>query len=246
MTVLPWVTPETPLPDPAYAQPDGLLAAGLDLSPSRLHEAYSKGIFPWFNEGDPVLWWSPDPRMILACNDLVVSRSLAKKLRQVQRHEVDPQPDWQIRVDTAFEAVMNACSAPRNHQPGTWISPQIKMAYCQWHLAGKAHSIETWYRNELVGGLYGVSLGLFFFGESMFSRATDASKLALVYLVQFLRTQGVEYIDCQQETAHLASLGARPVSRQVFLKRLESALMHAEPQWQCGPLLQCGEFASTN
>ena len=244
MSVLPWVTPETPLPDVSLAQPDGLLAAGLDLSVSRLEEAYSKGVFPWFSPGDPVLWWSPDPRMVLACTELKLSRSLSKKLRQVQRHETDTAPAWQIKVDTAFDQVIDHCSGPRRDAHGTWITPDIKAIYTDWHAKGVVHSVETWFQGQLVGGLYGVSLGRFFFGESMFSHMTDASKFALVYLVNFLRNHGVDYIDCQQETRHLASLGARPVPRNRFLGWLQQAINEPGPVWQSGTLLQHGLFAS--
>lgn len=245
MTSLPWVMPHSPLPDPALALPDGLLAAGLDLSVPRLEEAYRKGIFPWFTEGDPVLWWSPNPRMVLACHDLKLSRSLAKKLRQISREENQTDPVWQVCVDTAFDEVIDACSMPRRDGAGTWISSEIKAVYRAWHQSGHVHSIESWYQGQLAGGLYGVSLGRFFFGESMFSRMTDASKIAFVYLVNFLKAQGVDYIDCQQETRHLASLGARPISREVFMKRLTEAIAQPGPKWQRGPLLQHGSFASS-
>ncbi|MFA5596454.1 MAG: leucyl/phenylalanyl-tRNA--protein transferase [Pusillimonas sp.] len=244
MTVLPWVSTDTPLPDVSLAQPDGLLAAGMDLSVSRFEEAYRKGVFPWFSEGDPVLWWSPDPRMVLPCHALKLSKSLAKKLRQIERTETQTTPTWQVTVDTVFEHVIDACGGPRRDGAGTWISSDIKAVYRAWHVAGRVHSIETWHEGKLVGGLYGVSLGGFFFGESMFSHMTDASKIALVYLVNFLRAQGVDFIDCQQETRHLASLGARPVPRKVFMGWLESALIKPGPVWQPGPLLQCGRFAS--
>ena len=244
MSVLPWVAPDTPLPDVTLAQPDGLLAAGLDLSVERLAEAYRKGIFPWFSQGDPVLWWSPDPRMVLACNALKLSKSLAKKLRQIKRQETQQTPTWQVTVDTVFESVIDACSNPRRDGAGTWISPDIKAVYGDWHVEGHVHSIETWYEGRLVGGLYGVSLGGFFFGESMFSQMTDASKIALVYLVNFLKRNDVDYIDCQQETRHLASLGARPIPRHMFLEWLTSALAKPGPVWHRGPLLQDGVFAS--
>jgi leucyl/phenylalanyl-tRNA--protein transferase len=238
-----WIEPGQPLPDPAAAPADGLLAAGYDLSVERLNEAYSKGIFPWFNEGDPVLWWSPDPRMVLRCRDLKVSRSLGKKLKQIQRTEQQPNAPFRITTNVAFNAVIDACSQPRSGQPGTWISPWMKEIYTKWHLAGAAHSIETWHEDTLVGGLYGVGLGGCFFGESMFSRANDASKLALFYLTRFLINHGVEFIDCQQETAHLASLGAKPVPRTRFLQSLATALENPAPPWQSGQLLQHGVFA---
>lgn len=244
MTTLTWVTPDMPLPDASLALPEGLLAAGLDLSVPRLEEAYSKGIFPWFSEGDPVLWWCPNPRMVLKCEDLKISRSLAKKLRQIERAETDHNPGWQVRADTAFDAVIDACGSPRRDGAGTWISPHIKTVYGAWHRAGRVHSIEVWKDGQLAGGLYGVSLGNVFFGESMFSTVTDASKIALVYLVNFLKAQGVTFIDCQQETRHLHSMGARPVSRETFMNWLHAELGKDGPIWQHGPLLQCGAFAS--
>ena len=243
MSSILWIKPSQPLPDPATAPSDGLLAAGYDLSVQRLQEAYSKGIFPWFSEGDPVLWWSPDPRMVLRCQDLKISRSLGKKLKQIQRTEQKPNATVRVTANLHFPAVMDACSQPRDGQPGTWISPWIKDVYTEWHLAGYAHSIETWHEGELVGGLYGVGIGGCFFGESMFTRVSDASKLALVYLTHFLKNHGVEHIDCQQETAHLASLGARPVSRLRFLQTLKNALKRPAPPWQSGQLLQHGMFA---
>lgn len=244
MSTLTWVTPDMPLPDASLALPEGLVAAGLDLSVPRLDEAYRKGIFPWFSEGDPVLWWSPTPRMVLKCEDLKISRSLAKKLRQIQRQETQPEPGWQVRVDTAFDTVIDACGSLRCDGPGTWISPHIKTVYGAWHRAGCVHSLEVWKDGQLVGGLYGVSIGRFFFGESMFSKVTDASKIALVYLVNFLKTHGVAYIDCQQETPHLRSMGARPVDRETFMNWLHHELGKDGPMWQRGPLLQCGTFAS--
>lgn len=243
MSSILWIKPGQPLPDPATAPTDGLLAAGYDLSTQRLHEAYSKGIFPWFSEGDPVLWWSPDPRMVLFCAELKISRSLGKRLKQAQRTEGQSNTPFRITANVAFNAVMDACSQPRNGQPGTWISPWIKDVYTKWHQEGYAHSIETWHDEKLVGGLYGVSLGGCFFGESMFTRASDASKLALVYLTRFLMNHGVELIDCQQETTHLASLGARPISRARFLQVLTKNLKRPAPAWQSGQLLHDGVFA---
>ncbi|SHH94232.1 leucyl/phenylalanyl-tRNA--protein transferase [Pollutimonas bauzanensis] len=245
MTRLIWLDEATPLPHPRSAPPEGLLAAGGGLSIARLTEAYSKGIFPWFNEGEPVLWWSPDPRMVLACADFKASRSLAKKLRQVGRGERAADARIRVTTDTAFAQVMAACAAPRAIQQNTWISPAIQSAYLDWHRAGAAHSIETWMDGQLMGGVYGVNLGGFFFGESMFSRASDASKLALAYLVNFLRARGIRHIDCQQQTGHLASLGARPMSRKDFLALLEAALQGDAPAWNPGQILQSGELAPT-
>lgn len=222
----------------------GLLAAGADLSVERLNEAYRKGIFPWFNDGDPVLWWSPDPRMMLACEDLRISRSLAKRLRRIERSERDPQAPLQVTVDLAFKEVIRACAAPADKRPQTWISSAIQSAYHDWHLAGQAHSVEVWHHGQLAGGLYGVCLGRFFFGESMFSTESDASKVALVYLVRLLQRLQIPRIDCQQETSHLATMGARAIRRDDFLEYLDEALRFPAPDWDRGRLYQSGEFAS--
>lgn len=243
MARLIWLDESSPLPHPDNALPEGLLAAGGGLSIARLTEAYSKGIFPWFNEGEPVLWWSPDPRMVLTCADFKVSHSLGKKLRQVGRNERTRDAGIRIMTDTAFAQVIAACAAPRTTQPGTWISPAIQSAYLAWHHAGHAHSVETWIDGKLMGGIYGVNLGGFFFGESMFSRASNASKLALAYLVTFLRARGIPHIDCQQQTGHLASLGAVPISRKHFLALLEQGLKVDPPTWRPGQILLSGELA---
>ena len=245
MTPLAWIDAHSPFPHPSKALPEGLLAVGGDLSIQRLTLAYSQGIFPWFNEGDPILWWSPNPRMVLPCNGLRISRSLGKKLRQAARGDGDPKAPIQIHLNTAFERVIQACAEPRSTQTGTWISPQIQAAYHAWHLAGRVHSVETWLNGELAGGLYGVSLGRFFFGESMFTRASDASKLALVYLVRFLQQQGVQHIDCQQQTAHLAGLGAQPMDRDDFLDLLAHAQRYPDLHWPSGRLSACGQLAPT-
>ncbi len=219
--MIPWLATTDPFPpvELALRDPNGLLAAGADLSPERLLAAYRRGIFPWFNPGEPILWWSPDPRMVLFPDDLRISRSLGKRLR---RH------DYEIRVDTAFARVMAACAAPRPKQRGTWISPAIIAAYGRLHHAGHAHSVETWIGGELVGGLYGIAIGRAFFGESMFSHATDASKLAFAHLVRQLRRWKFGLIDCQMETAHLASLGAAPIPREDFQHRLDSLVNCAD------------------
>ncbi len=196
----------------ALTEPNGLLAVGGDLSPSRLLAAYRQGIFPWFSPGDPLLWWSPDPRMVLLPSAFRCTRSLAKTLRNT---------DYEIRFDTSFRAVMTACAnAPREGQNGTWIDPAMIDAYCRLHELGYAHSIETWRENELVGGLYGVAIGKAFFGESMFAKVRDASKIALAHLCEYLRRHDFGIIDCQMETAHLASLGAQPIARADFVDRL--------------------------
>ena len=235
-----WLDPATPLPDPRLGVHGELLAAGGDLSLARLREAYSKGLFPWFNEGEPVLWWSLDPRMLLACAQFSPSHSLRKKLRRLAREEADAAAPLQIRMNTAFAAVMEGCATARGRENGTWISPALRAAYLEWHRAGEAHSVETWQDGELVGGLYGIGQGRLFCGESMFSRASDASKLALAYLVGFLRRHGVQWIDCQQQTSHLASLGARPVPRRRYLDILDEARRQPAPPWGHGRLLQSG------
>jgi leucyl/phenylalanyl-tRNA--protein transferase len=212
--VIAWLGADTPFPPLATAQkePNGLLAVGGDLSPRRLLDAYRRGIFPWYSEGDPILWWSPDPRMVLFPTELRVTRSLAKTLRN-KAHEV--------RFDTAFDAVMRGCAAPRPGQGGTWIGPEMRTAYRKLHDLGYAHSAETWIDGELAGGLYGVAIGGVFFGESMFSRARDASKIALVGLVRRLAAEGFGIIDCQMHTAHLESLGAREIPRAEFARRVK-------------------------
>ncbi|CAM3912238.1 leucyl/phenylalanyl-tRNA--protein transferase [Bordetella tumulicola] len=233
---LAWLEPDTPFPpvEDALSEPAGLLALGADLSLARLRLAYANGIFPWYSCGEPILWWSPDPRMVLACRDFAVSRSLGKRLRQIARDESSPTPRIQVRVDTAFETVMGYCAAPRDGQAGTWITGEMQQAYLAWHLAGDAHSVETWIDGALVGGLYGISLGGMFFGESMFMRAPDASKIALAYLVTFLRRFGVQWIDCQQQTRHLASLGAGPVTRAEFVEHVRQAVTRPTPDWRTG------------
>lgn len=196
----------------ALTEPNGLVAIGGDLSPARLLSAYRQGIFPWFSEGEPVLWWSPNPRMVLFPDELKVSRSLEKRLRK---------RDYEVRYNTCFLQVMRRCAEiPRAHQDGTWITEDIVAGYHALHQMGHAMSAETWMDGELVGGLYGVRLGAMFYGESMFHARTDASKMAFVHLVRDLQRQGVGMIDCQMKTAHLASLGAREIPRAEFLSRL--------------------------
>ncbi|MCL7462684.1 leucyl/phenylalanyl-tRNA--protein transferase [Pseudomonas sp. NW5] len=196
----------------ALREPDGLLAAGGDLSPERLLAAYRHGCFPWFSAGQPILWWSPDPRMVLFPEELHVSHSLRKLLRQ-QRFE--------IRLDHDFAAVIKACAEPRAYAEGTWITPAMQAAYLELHRQGIAHSVEAWQDGELVGGLYGLALGRLFFGESMFSRRSNASKVAFVSLVERLRDAGFVLIDCQMHTEHLQRLGARPIPRPVFADYLQ-------------------------
>jgi leucyl/phenylalanyl-tRNA---protein transferase len=209
-----WLRSSDPFPPPSRAlrDPNGLLAAGADLAVPRLLDAYRRGIFPWYSEGEPVLWWSPDPRMILVPGRLVVSRSLRKRLRR---------RDYAVRADTSFEAVMGACAEPRQGQAGTWISPEMIRAYVALHQAGYAHSVETWQDGVLAGGLYGVSMGRVFFGESTFARRSDASKVALVHLVRQLKRWSFGMIDCQMSTPHLESLGAREIARTDFMRALQ-------------------------
>lgn len=220
--MIPWLGPDTPFPPVEHAlqRPNGLLAAGADLSVSRLLEAYRHGIFPWFSSGEPILWWSPDPRMVLFPPELAVSRSLSKTLRN-RRYEVV--------ADSAFREIVTACAAPRRGGHGTWITAEMIDAYCALHEAGWAHSVEIWIDGELAGGLYGVAIGRMFFGESMFSRVNDASKIALVYLVRHARLHDFGMIDCQMSTAHLASLGAREIPRSEFSSRLASLVNSGAP-----------------
>ncbi|MES2016752.1 MAG: leucyl/phenylalanyl-tRNA--protein transferase [Pseudomonadota bacterium] len=238
--MIPWLETHSPFPDVSEAltmDAPGLLAAGADLSPERLLAAYQRGIFPWFSEGQPILWWSTDPRMVLMTANFRISDSLRKALRRTERSMQDGG-HWQVRFDSAFEGVMRACAAPRRDGPGTWISDDIVKGYSGLHAMGHAHSSELWLDGELVGGAYGVCIGRMFYGESMFARVTDGSKIALAYLVDFLRHQGVTMIDCQQETAHLASLGAAPIARAAFLAHLRQAIGLPAPQgWECAPRL---------
>jgi len=246
-TPLPWVGAQDPLPDPqrAWREPNGLLAAGADLSPERLLEAYSRGIFPWYSDGQPVLWWSPDPRMVLYLDEFRLHRSLARTIRKrclagepacgracPTMPAGSHSPRWRVTLDEAFGEVMRGCAAPRDDDAGTWITDQIQAAYQGLHRLGCAHSIEVWEDARLVGGLYGVSIGRMFFGESMFTRVTDASKVAVAALVSTLRTRGYRVIDCQQNTRHLASLGAREISRGAFLDELAGLIRQPGPDWR--------------
>jgi leucyl/phenylalanyl-tRNA--protein transferase len=215
---LPWLAPdEDParLPDPASAltEPNGLLAAGGALTPEWLLAAYRRGIFPWFSAGQPILWWSPDPRAVFDPLHFRPSRSLRQSIRN---------RGYETRVDGDFAAVLSGCAAPRGDGAGTWITPAMRRAYAELHRLGRAHSYETWHEGRLVGGLYGVRLGRMFFGESMFSRARDASKVALARLIEEARADGIGLIDCQMPTPHLASLGAETLPRAEFLRRLRT------------------------
>jgi leucyl/phenylalanyl-tRNA--protein transferase len=220
--VIPWLTPNQPFPpvQRALREPNGLLAAGGDLTLHRLLDAYRRGIFPWYSEGEPVLWWSPDPRMVLVPSEVAVSRSLKKRVRSRV---------YEIRADTCFTEVMRACAEPREGQAGTWITDDIVNAYTALHAAGVAHSVEAWENGKLVGGLYGVAIGRMFYGESMFTRATDASKVALAHLARQIERWEFGLIDCQMETDHLASLGARAISRKDFLFELADLVNYPTP-----------------
>ena len=205
----------------------GLLAAGGALDVGTLVQAYGQGIFPWFSPGQPILWWSPDPRMVLQTAQFKLHRSLKKTLCRFV-----VEPGCSLRVDTAFEQVIQACAnTPREGQPGTWIVPDMIAAYCELHRAGHAHSVETWVNGELAGGLYCVNLGGMVFGESMFAHQTDASKIALAGLVAFCRGNGLPLIDCQQNTRHLASLGAAEMTRADFAARVKVQTQQPRPQW---------------
>lgn len=233
----------SPFPDPENATEDGLLAIGGDLSLNRMITAYRQGIFPWYSPGDPILWWSPDPRMVLACDELYVSRSLAKRCRQLARQETLPTGNWRVLTNHRFLQVIALCAATRMQNEGTWISPEIIRAYFNLHQQGYAHSVEVWNDQQLVGGLYGVCMGQFFFGESMFSTQSDTSKIALYYLVQFLKKQRITHIDCQQETPHLASMGAKPMARSEFNQLLAERHALTSPLWHAGQLLADGHLA---
>ncbi|WP_027211464.1 leucyl/phenylalanyl-tRNA--protein transferase [Burkholderia sp. WSM2232] len=231
--MVPWLGPDDPFPPVeralgAASGAPGLLAASGDLLPSRLIDAYRHGIFPWYSDGQPVLWWSPDPRMILRPAEFKVSPSLRKTLKRVLREDA-----WEIRVDQDFPAVMRACAeAPRRGQRGTWITADVVDAYTSLHRMGDAHSIETWFEGERVGGLYGVSFGKMFFGESMFANVTDASKMALAALVGHLRRHEIEMIDCQQNTSHLASLGGREIARKTFIAHVRASVDAPRIPWR--------------
>ena len=196
----------------ALDEPDGLLAFGGDLSVQRLVKAYRLGIFPWYSDGQPIMWWSPDPRTVLWPVDLKISRSLNKTIRNAP---------YEISFDKAFADVIHACAAPRNDHEGTWITDEMQQAYCALHDAGYAHSVEAWMDGKLVGGLYGIAIGQVFFGESMFTHARDASKVAFVHLVRQCQSWGFKLIDCQVDSAHLQSLGASNISRQQFARYLD-------------------------
>ena len=218
MTDIYWLSPTEgadsfPPPENALAEPNGLLAVGGDLSPERLLAAYPRSIFPWYEEGQPILWWSPDPRAVLFPEDLHVSRRLARTLRQ---------SNITISVDTSFKAVVQGCAAPRQYDKGTWITPAMLQAYEQLHKLGYAHSFEAWDGKDLVAGMYGIAIGQVFFGESMFTRISNASKIVFVKAVEYLQAKRFKLIDCQIWSDHLESLGATTVPRTVFVDYLGS------------------------
>ncbi len=231
-----WLEPDSDpaqFPDPGYAleEPNGLLAVGGDLSPARLLNAYRQGIFPWYSEGQPILWWSPQPRAVLYPDQFKISRSLKKSLRKRPFH---------VTLDTDFTKVIEACSEPRRDTNGTWITEEMKEAYIQLHHIGFAHSVECWENDELIGGLYGVSLGKVFFGESMFARRTDASKIGFAHLVEQLKRWGFGLIDCQIHSNHLSSLGAQDIPREEFLRLLDSwcdPFEEHQGKWQLEPTI---------
>jgi leucyl/phenylalanyl-tRNA---protein transferase len=234
---LPWLAADEAFPpvETAWGEHDpapGLLAAGRTLEVASLLQAYRLGIFPWFSAGQPILWWSPDPRMVLRTRDFRLHRSLRKSIVHFRS-----AADHEIRFDTAFPQVIAACAAtPRAGQSGTWIVPDMVQAYTALHRAGHAHSVETWTGGELVGGLYCVNIGGMVFGESMFAHRTDASKLALAALVAFCRAHGITMIDCQQNTRHLASLGAGEIPRSAFATHVAASAALAPPRWAFEPL----------
>ena len=232
--MIPWLGAEPGFPpdERALREPNGLLAAGGALTPAWLLAAYRRGIFPWFSEGQPVLWWTTDPRMVLPVSAFKLSRSLRKTIQKFRR-----TPGCEVRVDHAFSQVMAACAhTPREGQDGTWIVPDMVAAYTALHRAGFAHSVETWIDGELVGGLYCVAVGKAVFGESMFARRTDASKIALAALVAFCRQHDIPQVDCQQNTGHLATLGAAEMPRQAFLEVVQAQQTAPAPRWTFEPL----------
>jgi leucyl/phenylalanyl-tRNA--protein transferase len=230
-----WLAPSDPFPpvEGALTDPNGLLAAGGDLTPARLLDAYRRGIFPWSADEEPILWWSPDPRMVLFVDELHVSRSLRKRLRSGV---------MTVTADRTFDEVMAGCAEPRPDSDGTWITPAIVDAYAGLHRLGHAHSVETWIDGELVGGLYGVSIGRVFFGESMFARESDASKVALAFLARQLQRWQFELIDCQMSTAHLATMGAREIPRREFTARIHAFAAHRPVP---GPWMLDSDLAAT-
>ena len=232
MIELTWLDPsklEFPPVEQAMQDPDGLLAVGGDLSKERLLLAYSKGIFPWYEDDQPLLWWSPDPRAVIEPQNVKISRSLRKRLRK---------REFEVRVDTAFDDVVKRCQSPRAYSNETWITNEMRQAYLALHRDGYAHSIECYKDKELVGGLYGVSIGRLFFGESMFHAATDASKVAFVALCRLLRQQGCPLVDCQMPNPHIMSLGVETITRSEFMLHLLNNNKLKSNEWINWPSLQ--------
>lgn len=228
-TSIPWLDSPTDFPstDHALQYPPGLLAASLVINADWLEASYARGIFPWYSQGEPVLWWSTSPRAVLYTDEFKLHRSLVKAVRKFNKN-----PDRVIRLNTAFEEVMRACAAPRPGQEGTWISEEVLAAYTELHRRGLAHSVEHWDGDQLVGGLYCVALGKMVYGESMFSTQTDASKVAFAHFVYWLKAQNVHIIDCQQATGHLMSMGARTVSRKVFETEMANSIVQSTLNWE--------------
>lgn len=226
--MLPYLDIDTPFPpiDQALHEPNGLLAAGANLSVARLLEAYTAGIFPWFSEGEPILWWSPNPRTVFLLNKYTPSKSLCRFVRRSA---------LKVTLNTCFEQVVERCSEPRKDQPNTWISDDIKQAYLDLHRIGKTHSVEVWQNELLVGGIYGVSIGKLFCGESMFSGITNGSKVALACLIGYLREKGFPIIDCQVENPHLTRLGAVSIDRDSYLKTIKMSISQQVEDnfWAC-------------
>lgn len=224
MVAIPWLeSDEFPDPRAALTSPNGLLAAGGELSPTVLLKAYRSGIFPWYEEGQPLLWWSPDPRTVLRPAAFKLSRSLRKRLRR---------QEFEVRLNHRFAEVIAGCAEPRSYADGTWITPEMQQAYIELHEMGFAHSVESYQDGKLLGGLYGVSVGNMFCGESMFQRATDASKVAFAHLVRLMAEHGGEFIDCQLENDHLLSLGCESIDREQYLEQLQVAQQTPELNWQ--------------
>jgi leucyl/phenylalanyl-tRNA--protein transferase len=241
MTDIKWLRTNSPFPSPRdFVQddselPEGLIAISDSINENRLIAAYRLGIFPWYSKGQPVLWWCTSPRMVLKTSHIKISKSLHKKIQQVQTN-----PEWEIKIDTAFQTVMESCAnTQRKDQDDTWITAEIIDSYVQLHHLGIAHSVETWYQNELVGGLYGINLGKMMYGESMFTKVTDASKIALTALCAWCTSVGIELIDCQQETHHLGSLGAKPIPKTEFLDWIESQIDLPAPSWNWNKSVLC-------
>lgn len=228
-TTIPWLDSPTDFPNTAEAlqYPPGLLAASLEINADWLQASYSRGIFPWYSQGEPVLWWSTSPRAVLYTAEFKLHRSLSKAIRKMRSN-----PDSSIRLNTDFEAVMRACAAPRPGQEGTWITEEIIEAYVELQRRGFAHSVEYWQGDHLMGGLYCVALGQMVYGESMFSTQTDASKIAFAHFVYWLKSQNVHIIDCQQATGHLMSMGARTVTRKVFEAEMANSIEQPVLNWE--------------